>query len=323
MGSQHQEVTGLTVNDFPNVPRKLVRQVRAMLYAAKKFGMPEAQREFHEKYDRRQRYGGNKPSFDQVLLGKLAYIQMVKGETDRVYRRLRRWLHEIDPKLIEDIPYFTAPEFTVWSALYEKYKQNVLQVEVRKENGEISGGSAFIIDDDVMVTSAHCLEGDVYISPWFEKEPIPRSEMIIHNQAAQGVDVAIIRTPKLGIAAQVKMGIRMQPVQPGEEVAIMGYPAVPQRQSALTITPGIVRGVTPTYKGNAKTLLVDIQVSGGMSGGPVFDRRGNLVGITIERTFASVREGIPIPAFDHILPVEYVVHLLNSTSNSGIGTSAS
>lgn len=55
--SRHQrhEVTGLTVNNFPNVQRRFVRQVRAMLHAWRKFGYDSAEKEFHLRYDKRQR----------------------------------------------------------------------------------------------------------------------------------------------------------------------------------------------------------------------------------------------------------------------------
>ncbi|HNM36914.1 MAG TPA: reverse transcriptase domain-containing protein, partial [Anaerolineales bacterium] len=48
--NDRQEVTGLTVNKFPNVRRNYVRQIRAMLYAWEEFGLERAQKEYQEKY---------------------------------------------------------------------------------------------------------------------------------------------------------------------------------------------------------------------------------------------------------------------------------
>ncbi len=50
-----QEVTGITVNKFPNVRRKFVRQVRAMLHAWEKYGLEAAQKEFYSNYDKKHR----------------------------------------------------------------------------------------------------------------------------------------------------------------------------------------------------------------------------------------------------------------------------
>lgn len=104
---QHQEVTGLTVNRFPNVRRRFVRQLRAMLHAWGKYGLEGAEREFRERYhnDRRSRRPGAKPpSFGRVLRGKLDFLKMVKGEEDPTYRQLRKRLHALDPDLIDDVP---------------------------------------------------------------------------------------------------------------------------------------------------------------------------------------------------------------------------
>jgi RNA-directed DNA polymerase len=102
---QHQEVTGLTVNKFPNVSRRFVRQVRAMLHAWAKYGLEEAEREFHEEYDGRSRNpDAGSPSFKKVLRGKLDFLQMVKGDSDPAYRKLRNQLHSLAPDAIDGLP---------------------------------------------------------------------------------------------------------------------------------------------------------------------------------------------------------------------------
>jgi RNA-directed DNA polymerase len=84
----HQEVTGLTANKFPNVNRKFVRQVRAMLHAWAKFGLEAAEREFQEKYATKSRLPSkNIPNFKEVLRGKIEFIGMVKGKEDKIYRK--------------------------------------------------------------------------------------------------------------------------------------------------------------------------------------------------------------------------------------------
>ena len=87
-----QEVTGLTVNEFPNVERKYIRKIRAMIHAWKKYGLIEAEREHILKYAK------SPPDIDldeldgtyykSVLYGHLAYLKMVRGESDEIYMRL-------------------------------------------------------------------------------------------------------------------------------------------------------------------------------------------------------------------------------------------
>ncbi|MBX9253708.1 RNA-directed DNA polymerase [Desmonostoc muscorum CCALA 125] len=82
----HQAVTGLTTNQFPNVDRMYVRQVRAMLHACAKFGLEASEKQYQENYEKKTRsIAKDKPSFKQVLRGKIAFIGMVKGNDDPIY----------------------------------------------------------------------------------------------------------------------------------------------------------------------------------------------------------------------------------------------
>ena len=105
-----QEVTGLTVNEFPNVKRSYVRKIRAMIHAWKIFGLIEAEKEYISKYAKSP--PNIKPDkldgtyFRNVLYGRLAYLKMVRGEDDEVYMKLCLQIAEQDPnapKKIQDL----------------------------------------------------------------------------------------------------------------------------------------------------------------------------------------------------------------------------
>ncbi|WP_347242302.1 reverse transcriptase domain-containing protein [Nostoc sp. FACHB-892] len=84
----HQAVTGLTTNQFPNVDRNYVRHIRAMLHAWSKFGLEAAEEEYLTKYETKSRFSAkDKPTFQQVLRGKIEFISMVKGKDDPIYRK--------------------------------------------------------------------------------------------------------------------------------------------------------------------------------------------------------------------------------------------
>ena len=76
--ARRQEVTGLTVNAFPNVRRKYVDQIRAMLHAWTRYGLDDAESEFRSRWDMKQRSpGGDPPSFRFVVKGKIEFLGMV------------------------------------------------------------------------------------------------------------------------------------------------------------------------------------------------------------------------------------------------------
>lgn len=102
--SLRQQVTGITINQFPNLRRKYIRQIRAMLHAWEKFGLEAAQEEFSKRYDydkkNRSKWKGT-PSFKQVVKGKIEFLGMVRGKSDYIYLRLCGQLKALAPELVK------------------------------------------------------------------------------------------------------------------------------------------------------------------------------------------------------------------------------
>ncbi|WP_163351797.1 reverse transcriptase domain-containing protein [Desulfovibrio sp. JC010] len=80
--SDRQIVTGLTVNDFPNVRKRSINQVRAMLHDWKVNGLELAYTKYIEKYDTRnnQHEEEDKTVFGKIIKGKLEWIGSVKDK---------------------------------------------------------------------------------------------------------------------------------------------------------------------------------------------------------------------------------------------------
>lgn len=86
-----QVVTGLKVNKKLNVDRGVVRQIRAMLHAWRKFGLEAAHSAYHASYgSRKTRAPHLAPArFESVVRGKLSFLAMIRGREDETYRKLR------------------------------------------------------------------------------------------------------------------------------------------------------------------------------------------------------------------------------------------
>ena len=85
---QRQEVTGLTINEKPNVTQKYVKQIRTMLHNWEVSGYEVAQGVFLEHYHPTKNVTAEH-HIENILRGKLDYLKMVKGEKDNTYRRLK------------------------------------------------------------------------------------------------------------------------------------------------------------------------------------------------------------------------------------------
>lgn len=101
--NRRQEVTGLTTNEKPNVKRRFVRQIRAMLYAWDHFGLDAAEQEFLAHYDKKHRSPvKGPPSFKKVVKGKIEFLGMVRGKDDPIYLRFLAQLRGLAPELVQE-----------------------------------------------------------------------------------------------------------------------------------------------------------------------------------------------------------------------------
>lgn len=126
-----QEVTGLTVNEFTNVKREYIRNIRAMLHAWKRFGIVQAGKEYIEKHSKKkiELTSGVCPGeyFKSVFYGKLAYLKMVRGESDEIYMKFCMQAARLDynaPKKVRDIK-LMFEEFDVFICHASEDKEKV------------------------------------------------------------------------------------------------------------------------------------------------------------------------------------------------------
>lgn len=89
--SQHQEVTGLTVNAAPNICRRWYKELRGALHIWERYGKNAALNAFYPRYlssHDAARHGGT-PDLENILYGRLCFMKMVVGEGSERYIRLR------------------------------------------------------------------------------------------------------------------------------------------------------------------------------------------------------------------------------------------
>jgi RNA-directed DNA polymerase len=90
--NQRQEVTGLTVNKFPNVRRSYIRKLSSMLQAWEKFGLEAVEERY--KAERSRELGVSEdhiPPFKEMLRGKINFVGMVRGKDSEIYCKYLNW----------------------------------------------------------------------------------------------------------------------------------------------------------------------------------------------------------------------------------------
>ncbi len=94
---RRQVVTGVTVNDYPNLPRKFTNQIRAILYAWREHGLCAAQEHWAKKHSTKHRVSWRTyHQFKRALKGKIEYLGMIKGQDSHTYLKFLDQLGDLD-----------------------------------------------------------------------------------------------------------------------------------------------------------------------------------------------------------------------------------
>ena len=80
--------------------------------------------------------------------------------------------------------------------------------------------------------------------------------------------------------------IRAEDVIGGEEIFVAGYPLGNIVSDSMRLVPGLVNA-TKGYENDITQFETDASIKKGNSGGPIYDKRGNIVGVAVKRLNVS------------------------------------
>ena len=279
-----QEVTGLTVNEFPNLRRGYVKQLRAIIHSCEKFGIPAAAKTYVKKglcknheicnvVDTSDSEDVVVNWFKRVLIGKICYIKHVRGAKNPTYLSFAQKFNTLFREDIFDVSEFHRFNNTI--------KNSVLILEHRDED-KIIQGSGFYLSGIGLITSAHVTEsGDFYnvfqVDSYDESSPgIGVIGSCNKVSSDEKIDYAIYKAPssiveeltfKLGDSRKLKIG---------DEVTIIGYPNH-QKGNSQYMQRCYITSEKPFL--GAHFFTISGRVVHGASGGIVLNASNEAIGI--------------------------------------------
>ncbi len=245
-------VTGVKINEGLNVDRRYVRSIRAILHSVETFGHDDAGIFFLSS--------GGRGALSDHLRGKISYIAHLKGQTDPVVRSLaQRYSKSFGGKPIKLTPTdIERRDRSVWVVDHpEAY------------------GSAFFLSEIGLVTAAHCAKGVTEVSvlhPTKHTTTFPAK--VLHYDEDR--DIAILDRSMIPETEYYELSASTAPAAVGDPVVAIGYPdwGLGER---CNIRPGTVSSLTA--RSGLQLLEVTQQLMQGMSGGPILNSSGEVVGI--------------------------------------------
>jgi len=186
---------------------------------------------------------------------------------------------------------------------FKRLKNTV--VTVRSESGH---GTGFFVDaKGLILTNQHVVGNSEYLAVQFDRTHKIVAKLIAADPQK---DVALLSVnmaalPNASPAPLYRAGAGKTPVQEGERVFTIGSPLSLDK----IITTGIVSKVEP------HTIMSDININPGSSGGPLFNGAGQVIGLT---TFGARGEGGP--GVSGIVRIEEGLALLDQNRAKATGT---
>ena len=187
------------------------------------------------------------------------------------------------PALVQEVPALT--EITHWEHTaedcYAEAKDSVLYIRSYYASGTLkSTGSGFVATPEgLAVTAAHVIDQGARVTALLPDGTELEAAVVISDT---DTDVAVLRLPAgqypaLTVAEQAPDG--------GAVLRAMGYPS----KDTLMITEGIVSAPRGTVS-EKERMLVTCALVNGMSGGPIFNKYGEVAGVASGsvRTMAGV-----------------------------------
>jgi RNA-directed DNA polymerase len=246
---RRQEVTGLTVNKFPNVKRGFVKRIKAMLRAWQEFDYVGAEQAFHEQHDHKMRGPDRgRPSFIRVLGGMIEFVGMVRGKESAIYKHLLSQFDSVRGQ---------TPHDAVW---------------VLESPTSSMQGTAFALEGVGLVTCEHVVKEETYA--WKATDTKRRKVRVLRRD--ERIDLAILALDdEENLGYSLRSGDSKR-VQTGDTVTIFGFPSYNPGQTVQEL-PAYVTGFRP--RSAVERFLVASPILKGYSGGPVLNWKGEVVGV--------------------------------------------
>jgi S1-C subfamily serine protease len=203
-----------------------------------------------------------------------------------------------------------------WNHWTETYSSEVFHLLFTNETDDESSGTAFHIGKGLLITARHnvfdshgSIRGDLRIRYGDNIHSVV--VLACSHRISPGCDVACLHVAALAANRGIPTQLRLPQV--GEEVAALGFPAIPSRHPTLVMHVGTVEALPVSYY-NQRFLQVSFQSGGGLSGGCLIDKSGHVLGVMVENVYMVASDpsndgtsrAAPTRPYGQAVPMEYV-----------------
>lgn len=187
-------------------------------------------------------------------------------------------------------------------------------------------GSGILLSDKVIVTNNHVIEDAERIEVVFNVNSTAESynAKILVTDKANDLALLVVKDDKFKTLPSAPYKIIQGTVDVGTSIFTMGYPMSQILGDEVKVTDGIISAKSG-YEGDIRTYQISAPIQPGNSGGALFDKKGNLVGITnagvhnAENIGYAIKTSYLLNLIDNA-PIDIAIPQSNSTNDEDLPT---
>ncbi len=201
--------------------------------------------------------------------------------------------------------------------IYEKNVNSVVAVTCKLNNGSSAGTGFVISEDGYIVTNHHVIDGAVAVYVNLSNGKQYKCEVkgsdATNDIAVLKADVTGLKPVTIGSSSEAKVG---------EPVVAIGNAL---GELSFSLTGGYISGTNReiTTEGTVINMMqTDLAINSGNSGGPLFNARGEVIGITTAKYSGTSSSGASIEGIGFAIPIDDVIGMIEDLKEHGFITGA-
>ncbi len=170
-------------------------------------------------------------------------------------------------------------------------------------------GTGFALTNNYIVTNNHVVEGarSIYIQGVNGNFNNKYSATVVATDKYN--DLALLKVNGCSISS-VPYSVKTSTADVGEDIFVLGYPLTSTMGDEIKLTTGVVSSKTG-FQGNVSMYQISAPIQPGNSGGPLFDSKGNVIGIVSAKHQGAENVG-------YAVKTSYLRSLIESTTSADI-----
>ena len=177
---------------------------------------------------------------------------------------------------------------------------------------EIWSGTGFALNKGYIVTNSHVIAGatSIVIQDIKEGAKLFYEAVVVKTDKKSDLAILKITDSKFTGFGNIPYSFSFSTFDAGEDIFVLGYPLLPTMGDEIKLTTGVISSKTG-FQGDVSLYQISAPIQPGNSGGPLFDKKGQVIGIVNSKHVDAENVGYAIKSI-------YLRNLIESSNLASV-----